>query len=201
MPTTIVAESRQANGSRAAGRLRTEDKIPGVIYGHGMDPVSVTVHRRDLRLALSGPAGVNAVVELNVGGKVHATVVKELQRHKVRRNVTHVDFQVVNMDEEITVDVPIVLHGEAKAVLNEGGMVDPAVDTLPIVTTPRNIPSEIAVDISGMQPGDVIRVSDLTLPAGTSTTVDAETPVVTVVMARGTAPTGEAAEDTPAAEA
>ena len=162
MPTTIVAEARQANGSRAAGRLRTEDKIPGVIYGHGMAPVSVVVHRRDLRLALSGPAGVNAVVELKVGDKTHATVVKELQRHRVRRNVTHVDFQVVNMDEEITVDVPIVLHGEAKAVVNEGGMVDPAIDTLPIVTTPRNIPSEISVDISAMEPGDVIRVSDLT---------------------------------------
>ena len=144
-----------------------------------------------------GPAGVNAVVELKVGDKTHATVVKELQRHRVRRNVTHVDFQVVNMDEEITVDVPIVLVGEAKAVLAEGGMVDAAVDTLPIVTTPRHIPNEITIEISEMQPGDVIRVADITLPAGTSTSADPDTPVVTVLISRAaieTAAEGEAGE-------
>ena len=187
MPTTIVAEPRQANGSRAAQRLRAQEQIPAVVYGHGMAPVSVTVDRRDLRLALSGAAGVNAVVELNVAGTVHPTVVKELQRHKVRRHVTHVDFIVVRMDEEITVDVPIVLRGEAKAVLAEGGLVDAAVDTLPIVTTPRNIPTEIAIDVSEMQVGDVIRVSDLTLPTGTTTTADPESPVVTVLITRAAA--------------
>lgn len=201
MPSTIVAETRQAKGSRAANRLRLEEKIPGVIYGHGMDPISVTVNRRDLRLALSGPAGLNAVVEVEVAGKTHATVVKDLQRHRVRRNVTHIDFQVVSLDEEITVDVPVVLHGEARAVLAEGGMVDPAVDTLPIVTTPRRIPSEISIDISEMQLGDIIRVGDLTLPAGATTTLDPETPVVTVILSRsavaageGTAPVEGAAE-------
>ena len=199
MPTTIVAQAREASGSRAASRLRTQEKIPAVVYGHGMDPVSVTVDRRDLRLALSGPAGVNAVVELNVAGKIHPTVVKELQRHKVRRNVTHVDFLVVQMDQEITVDVPVVLYGEAKAVLAEGGLVDPAVDTLPIVTTPRSIPTEIAIDISGMQLGDVIRVADVVLPAGTSTLADPDAPVVTVLLTRAAA--AEAAtEDAEGAE-
>lgn len=192
MPSTIVAETRQPKGSRAANRLRLEEKIPGVIYGHGMDPISVTVNRRDLRLALSGPAGLNAVVEVEVAGKTHATVVKDLQRHRVRRNVTHIDFQVVSLDEEITVDVPVVLHGEARAVLAEGGMVDPAVDTLPIVTTPRRIPSEISIDISEMQLGDIIRVGDLTLPAGATTTLDPETPVVTVILSRSAVAAGEA---------
>ncbi len=187
MPTTIVADPREASGSRAANRLRNEDRIPAVVYGHGMTPVSITIARRDLRLALTGPAGVNAVVELDIAGKKHATVVKELQRHKVRRNVTHVDFIVVNMDEEITVDIPVVLHGEAKAVLNEGGIVDPSVDTLPIITTPRNIPTEIAIDITDMKPGDTIRVADITLPAGTSTAADPDLLVVSVLMSRASA--------------
>lgn len=200
MPTTIVAEAREASGSRAANRLRNEDKIPAVVYGHGMAPVSITVARRDLRLALSGPQGVNAVVELEISGKKHATVVKELQRHKVRHNVTHVDFIVVNMDEEITVDVPVVLHGEAKAVLNEGGIVDPAVDTLPIVTTPRNIPTEIAIDITDMQVGDTIRVADITLPKGTSTAADPELLVVSVLMSRASAAAGGAEGEAEAAE-
>ncbi len=195
MPTTISAEPRVASGSRAANRLRGEDKIPGVIYGHGMDPVLVAVSRRDLRTALSGAAGSNTVLDLKVGGTVHSTVIKEMQRHKVRHQVTHIDFQVVRMDEEITVDVKIVLHGEAKAVLNDGGLVDPSVDTLPIVTTPRNIPTEIAIDISAMQVGDVIRVSDLTLPAGVTTSADPDMPVVTVLITRAAvAAEGEAAE-------
>jgi len=194
---TLAAEARVVGSSRAANRLRAEERIPGVVYGQGISPLTVVVDRRELRHALSGPAGINAVVQLSVGGKTHPTVVKELQRHKVRRTVTHVDFLVVNMDEEITVDVPIVLVGEAKAVLAEGGMVDAAVDTLPILTTPRNIPNEITIEISDMQPGDVIRIADLTLPAGTSTSADPDTPVVTVLISRAgveAAAEGEAAE-------
>jgi large subunit ribosomal protein L25 len=195
---TLAADSRVAGGSRTANRLRAQERIPGVVYGQGISPIAVVVDRRELRHALSGPAGINAVVQLAVGGKTHPTVVKELQRHKVRRSVTHVDFLVVNMDEEITVDVPVVLVGEAKAVLAEGGMVDAAVDTLPIVTTPRHIPNEIAIEISEMQPGDVIRVADITLPAGTSTSADPDTPVVTVLISRAAieaeAAEGEAAE-------
>lgn len=194
MPTSIAAEPRTVAGSRAANRLRGADKIPAVIYGHGMDPVHVAVNRRDLRVALSGAAGLNTVLELKVEGKTHPTVIKELQRHKVRHTVTHIDFQVVRMDEEITVDVPIVLHGEAKAVVSEGGLVDPAIDTLAIVTTPRSIPTEIAVDISGMQMGDIIRVGDLVLPAGTSTTADPETPVVTIIVSRAAVAAEGAAE-------
>lgn len=194
---TLAAEPRVVGSSRAANRLRAEERIPGVVYGQGISPMAVVVDRRELRHALSGPAGINAVVQLAVGDKTHPTVVKELQRHKVRRTVTHVDFLVVNMDEEITVDVPIVLVGEAKAVLAEGGMVDAAVDTLPILTTPRHIPNEITIEISEMQPGDVIRVSDITLPAGTSTSADPDTPVVTVLISRAaieTAAEGEAGE-------
>lgn len=195
MPTTIAAEPRVANGSRAAGRLRAEERIPGVIYGHGMEPITVSVNRRELRIALSGAAGSNTVLDLNVAGTVHSAVIKEMQRHRVRHNVTHIDFQVVRMDEQITVDVPIVLHGEAKAVVSEGGLVDPSIDTLPVVTTPRNIPTEIAVDISAMQLGDVIRVADLALPAGVTTSADPEMAVVTVLVTRAAvAAEGEAAE-------
>jgi large subunit ribosomal protein L25 len=197
---TLAAEPREVAGSRAANRLRAEERIPGVVYGHGMDPLHVVINRRDLRLALSGPAGVNAVVQLQLSGKTHPTVVKELQRHKVRHNVTHVDFIVVNMDEEITVDVPVVLVGEAKAVLNDGGIVDASVDTLPIVTTPRNIPNEISIDISEMVPGDVIRVADITLPAGTSTLADPESPVVTTMMSRASVEAAIAEGEATAAE-
>ena len=175
---TLVAETGRPTGSRPTGRLRRTGKVPGVLYGHGMAPIALAVDRRELRHALTGDAGVNAVVQLKVDGTTHPTVVKELQRHPVRHTVTHVDFIVVRMDEEITVDVPIVLEGEPKQVLSEGGVVEHQLSALAVITTPRDIPTHLTVDISGLAIGDVIRVGDLTLPRGVTTDVDPEAPVV-----------------------
>ena len=120
MSTVLVAETGRATGSANSRRLRREDHIPGVVYGHGMDPISISVVRRDLRLALSGPAGVNTVIDLTVDGKVYPAIVKDLQRHPVRRNVSHIDFIQVDLNEEITIAIPLRLEGEAKAVIDEG---------------------------------------------------------------------------------
>ncbi len=126
MPQTVlVANTGRPIGSAASRRLRAADTIPGVLYGHGMTPVSVSVGRRDLRLALSGAAGVNTVLDLTVDGTVYPAIVKEIQRHPVRRTVAHVDFIQVNLDETITVSVPLRLEGEAVAVAAGGGLVDP----------------------------------------------------------------------------
>jgi large subunit ribosomal protein L25 len=176
---TLLADTGRPTGSGAAGRLRAAGKIPAVVYGHGMTPLSIAVDRRALRGALTGPAGLNALITLQVGDTQHATVVKELQRHPVRRNVTHVDFQVVSLTEEITIEVPLTLIGEATQVQREGGVVEHGLVTLTVVTTPRDIPGEITIDVSGLQVGDIIRVGDLTLPPGCSTPLDPETPVVT----------------------
>jgi len=198
---SVAAEVGRPTGSGAARRLRAADKVPGVVYGQGVDPMSVVVERRALRHALSGAAGLNAVITLNVGGRSHPTVVKELQRDPIRRAVTHVDFLVVNLDEEIEIEVPIVLVGEAKAVEDENGLVDPALNSLTVRCTPRLIPNEISIDITAMTIGDVIRVADLVLPEGATCPLDPDTAVVTAVGTRATiepsateaAPEGEAA--------
>jgi len=185
MPQTVlVANTGRPTGSAASRRLRAQDHIPGVLYGHGMAPVSVTVGRRDLRLALSGGAGVNTVLDLTVDGRVYPAIVKDIQRHPVRRTVAHVDFIQVNLDEEITVSVPLRLEGEAAAVAAGGGLVDPAVDSIEVTTTPRHIPDEFLVDVSGMDMDTVIRLSDIPMPAGVAATGDPETPVVTVLTMR-----------------
>ena len=119
--TVLVANTGRPTGSAAARRMRHEDVIPAVLYGHGMTPVSVAVGRRDLRLALSGAAGVNTVLDLTVDGKVYPAIVKDLQRHPVRRTVSHVDFIQVNLDETITVSVPLRLEGEAEAAAEAEG--------------------------------------------------------------------------------
>jgi large subunit ribosomal protein L25 len=165
-----------------------------VIYGQGMEPVSVIVDRRDLRIALSGAAGSNTILEIKVDGNVYPAVVKDMQRHPVRRTVAHVDFLRINMSEELTIAVPVRLVGEAKAVVSEGGLVDPSQDTIDIVTTPANMPSEITIDISAMQPGDVIRLGEIVLPTGTRALGDADLPIVTAIA-------GSKAEAAPAAPA
>ena len=194
MSTTLVATSGRVSGSAEARRIRREEKIPAVIYGQGMEPVSVIVDRRDLRIALSGAAGSNTILEIKVDGNVYPAVVKDMQRHPVRRTVAHVDFLRINMSEELTIAVPVRLVGEAKAVVSEGGLVDPSQDTIDIVTTPANMPSEITIDISGMQPGDVIRLGEIVLPAGTRALGDADLPIVTAIA-------GSKAEAAPAAPA
>jgi large subunit ribosomal protein L25 len=195
MSTVLVAETGRATGSANSRRLRREDHIPGVVYGHGMDPISISVVRRELRLALSGPAGVNTVIDLTVDGKVYPAIVKELQRHPVRRNVSHIDFIQVDLNEEILIAIPVRLEGEAKAVIDEGGLVDPAVDTIEVRTTPRSIPNEIVIDITDMTMDSVITLADIKLPAGVTATADPETAIVTVLITREEElPEGEAAE-------
>ncbi len=179
--TTLVAQTGRQTGSPASRRLRSTDSIPAVLYGQGMAPVSVAVGRRDLRLALSGPAGFNTVLQLEVDGKIYPAVIKDVQRHPVKRNVAHLDFLQIDMKELLTVSVPLRLEGEAKAVAAQGGLVDPSVDTIDVECTPDNMPNEFVVDISNMQPGDVIRLSELVMPLGVTALGDPEMAVVTAL--------------------
>lgn len=191
--TTLVATTGRATGSSASRRLRAEGHIPGVLYGHGMTPLSLTVERRDLRVALSGPAGVNTILSLKIDGTSYNAVIKEMQRHPVKRTVNHVDFLQVNMNEEITVNIPLRLEGEAKAVLAAGALVDPAVDTIEVLTTPNNMPDEFLIDITDMQPDQVIRLADVPMPTGVTPTGDPDMPVVTVLLTSVVStPAGEA---------
>ena len=179
--TTLTATPRTGSGTPMARRLRAEGHIPGVLYGRGMEPISVTVERREFRLALSGPAGANTVLALQVGGTSYPAVVKEMQRHPIRRTVNHIDFLQVNMNEEITVHIAVRLEGESKAVAAAGGLVDPAVDTLEVSCTPTNMPNEFVIDITDMQPDTVIRLSEIPMPKGVTPLGDPDMAVVTVL--------------------
>lgn len=185
--TTLVAEPREQKGSRPSRRARVQGRIPAVLYGHGIDPISISVDGRELRHALHGEAGANTLLSLKIGAETHLALARQLQRHPVRNTVIHVDFQVVSRTERISVDVPIVLTGEAKAVTNADGMVEQAIHTLAVQAAASDIPNQIEVDISGLQVGDSIRVGDLQMPSGASTEVDPEEPVVTALSAAATA--------------
>ncbi len=182
--TILVAQSGRSTGSSNTRRLRAEDSIPAVVYGLGMDPLSISVVRRDLRVALSGTAGMNTILDLSIDGTVYPAIVKDVQRHPVRRNVAHVDFIQIDLDAELTVDVPVRLVGESKEVMAENGLVDLSMNEIEVVTTPRNIPDEIVIDVTNMTMDTTITVAEVPLPAGVRATADPELPVVTVLTMR-----------------
>ena len=182
--TVLNAEAGRNTGSASSRRLRRLDQIPAIVYGHGMDPLSVSVDRRELRVAVSGTAGLNTILDLTVAGDVYPSLIKDIQRHPVRRSIEHIDFIQVNLNEEITVAVPVRLEGEAKDVLQNSGLVDLAMTELEVVTTPRNIPDEFVIDVTEMTLDDVIRVADVPLPAGVIATAEEDAPVVTVLTMR-----------------
>lgn len=176
---TLHATPRPPQGTRPARRLRGEGKVPGVVYGLGADPITLTVEWRELRAALITEQGLNAVINLEIDGQRTPTLLKDMQRHAVRRNVLHVDFIRVDLDKTVDVEVPISLEGEAEAVNREGGVVDQVLTALLITAKPADIPSGLTVSITGLTIGDARRVSDISLPAGVTTPIDPDDPVVT----------------------
>lgn len=194
---TLEAEVGRAIGSRPTGRLRAAGRVPGVIYGHGTDPLPVSVDARDLRHALTTEAGLNQLLELIVDGQRHLTLARELQRHPVRNTVTHVDFLIVRRDEVISADVPITLVGEAKEVEVERGVLNHALTAITVHAVPTAIPNTFEVDISEMAIGDTIRVGDVRMPTGVTTDLD---PEEAIVVAAPSAVAAEVAEEEAAAE-
>ncbi len=182
--TLLTATAGRATGSANARRERSTDSIPAVVYGRGMDPISISVERRELRAALSGSAGMNTILDLTVDGTVYPAIVKELQRDPVRRTVQHIDFIQIDLSSEITVSVPVRLEGEAKAVKDENGLVDLARNEIEVSTTPRNIPDEIVIDVTDMTMDTTITIGDIPLPAGVAAVGDEDWTVVTVLTMR-----------------
>lgn len=193
--SVLIAESGRTTGSAESRRIRREDRIPAVVYGKGMEPISITIDRRDLRLALSGGAGMNTILDLTVDGTVYPSIVKEMQRHPVRRTVAHIDFIQIDLSQEITVSVPVRLEGEAKQVAMNNGLVDQQMMEIQVRTTPRNIPDELVIDINDMTNDTVITVADVALPSGVVAISAEDQTVVTVVTLRVAADEPAAAED------
>ena len=182
---TLTAEIGRELGTSATRRLRREGKIPAVVYGHGMDPVAVAVDGKSLRTALNGEAGTNQLLSLETGSETYLVLAKVLQRHPVRGTLQHVDFQVTGRDETVTVDVAVSIVGEALEVRHADGAVDQQLFSISVSARPGAIPTVLELDISAMVPGDILRVSDLMLPAGAVAETDPETAIAVAHVGRG----------------
>lgn len=177
MDVTLTVETGRPTGSRPASRLRAEGKVPGVVYGLGSEPVPVVVEWPELRRALTTEAGLNALISLTVDGNTNLSVVKELQRHPVRRNVTHVDFMLIDRDAPLAVDVPVSLVGTPTKLDAMKGMVDQFLHTLQVKAKPGEIPTQLEVSVDDLELGGQVKVGDVVLPAGVTCDLDPELPV------------------------
>jgi len=182
----LTASTDRVTGTRTSRRIRRDGRIPGVLYGLGAESVTIAVDWSDLRRALTTEAGVNAIIQLEVEGERHMSIVKDLQRHPVRRDVLHIDFLRIDPTRDVTVDVPIVMVGEARELIAADGMVDQNLFTLSVNAPPDRIPNELKIDISDLTVGDSIRVGDLALPVGVSTDMDPEEAVAVGTITRST---------------
>jgi large subunit ribosomal protein L25 len=177
--TALAVEGREAEGSRAARRLRRAGNVPGIVYGGGEDPVAFQVDARLLRNTL---AHAGAVLDLSIGGAGGTpVVVKELVRHPVSGAMMHIDLLRVRLDQAISATVVLDLVGAEDAPgVKEGGVLEQVTRELNIEALPTDIPDSIQYDVSGVSIGDTITLESITAPRGVTLTDDPETVVATV---------------------
>lgn len=182
----IQAEVRTEFGKGAARRIRRENKIPAVVYGHGNEPVHLTLPGHDTMMAIKH-GGANAVLELEFDGQSQLALTKQVQVDPVRRVLEHVDFVAVKRGEKVTVDVPVHVVGDAVS----GTLVVTENATVQVEAEATHIPEQFEVSIEGAEAGTQFLAGQIALPSGVTLLTDAETLVVNV--------TEQAAEE-PAAE-
>ena len=181
---TLSAATDRVHGSASSRRLRIAGSIPAVVYGEGITPVPVAVNAKEFRTAVSGEQGLNSLINLEVAGKTYTVLARELQRHKVRGTVAHIDFQVVDPNKPVVAEVPLHVIGDAVEVRHADWEVDQQLFNIEVKARPSDIPTFINVDISELKPSGAIRISDLTLPAGVEATADAHLAVVATFAGR-----------------
>jgi len=192
---SFSATSRENTGKGAARTLRRQGQVPAVIYGHGREPLSLTLNARDLDKMLGNIQAESTVIEVTVGGQTAKTLIREIQRHPIKRQILHVDFQALVAGEKVTVNIPIVLVGIPEGVRLEGGVLDQTLRELEIEVDPSNIPDHFELDVTNMVIGDSLHVSDIKKPDGVEILDDPETSVAVLAAPRAVI------EETPAAEA
>jgi large subunit ribosomal protein L25 len=178
--TKLKATLRDGGGKGSARKLRASGLVPGILYGHGMDPLKVAVDGRELYHVLHTGAGSNVLVDLQVGKDRHLAMPREIQRDHVRGQFLHIDFLAVRRDEKITVDVPVHLVGESHGV-KEGGVVEHHLWDLKVECLPTNVPESIEADITDLGIGDSLSISDIKVPQGATILTSSEETIVSVV--------------------
>ena len=165
----LDASVRTDLGKGASRRLRREDKLPGIIYGGEEAPVSITLDHNKVNNSADFEAFYSHVLEINLDGKVVEVLVKDMQRHPFKPKITHIDFQRVIAGQDVHTNVPLHFVNEEKsAAVKAGGIAEHHVTEIEVTCLPKYLPEFIEVDMAGVEMGQTLHLSDLTLPAGVS---------------------------------
>ncbi|GAA3849587.1 50S ribosomal protein L25/general stress protein Ctc [Streptomyces sp. NPDC003631] len=191
----IAAETRSEFGKGAARRIRRDSKVPGVLYGHGSEPLHLTLPGHELLLALRTP---NVLISLDIDGKSNELAIpKAVQRDPLKGFLEHVDLLLVKRGEKVTVEVPVQAEGELAP---GGNLLEHVLAALPVEAEATHIPEAVTVSVEGLQAGASIHAKDIVLPSGVTLAVDEDAVVLQVLAAQAEeAPEGESAEGEEAA--
>lgn len=186
----IAAETRTEFGKGAARRIRRDSKVPGVLYGHGSDPLHLTLPGHELLLALRTP---NVLIALDIDGKTNELAIpKAVQRDPLKGFLEHVDLLLVKRGEKVTVEVPVVAEGELAA---GGNLLEHVLNALPVEAEATHIPESVTVSVEGLEAGASVLAKDIKLPKGTTLAVEEDAVVLQVLAAQAEeAPEGEETE-------
>jgi large subunit ribosomal protein L25 len=190
MEVTLRAETGRSQGSRPSRRLRRTGRVPAVVYGKDIETQAIAVDSRELYGVLRTEAGLNALINLEIeGGGNQLTMAKVVERHPVRGEIIHVDFVTISLTEKTRADVLLDLQGDPVGV-REGGIVETINNSVLVEALPTEIPTSIVIDVSELNVGDTLRISDLPAIEGVEYLDDVDEPLITVVL-----PAAEIAEE------
>ena len=196
----ISATARQDRGKGPARRARREGRIPAVVYGPEIEPMSLEIDEKDLRVALKAARGGGAsIFNLDVNGQQNKVVLREIQRDPVTSKVVHVDFHAISMNKPIHISIPIHFKGLPRGVKTDGGIMQTTLREIKVSCLPSDIPEDVMVDVSDLGIGDSVHVEDIDIPnvrvleEGHRTVVVISAP--TVVKAATVAAEGEEAAE------
>lgn len=196
----LPAETRERAGKGASRALRREGRTPAVIYGGNQDPVAIHVEEKELRRQLGTGHFFNSIVELTVGGETVRTLPKDVAFHPVSERPLHADFLRISADAPVEVSVPVVFINEAKSPgLKKGGVLNIVRHELELICEADKIPDDIAVDVAGVDVGDSIHISSVTLPAGSRSAITDRDFTIATIVAPSALKSSEGDNETPAA--
>ncbi len=185
--TSIEVSPRDQTGKNANRRARVSGAIPAVVYGGGKESVAIQVDRKTLIDTLKGHAGENPILLLKLGDKERHAMVRDMQRDPATRQVIHIDFQRVLMDQKIRVAVPVEIVGTAYGVKTEHGVLDFVTREVEVECLPASIPKHIDLDVTELRVGQHIEAKDLVLPEGVALLEEGDKVVVSLHHARAEA--------------
>ena len=155
MATTLEAELREETGKGAGRRLRATGRVPGILYGHNMEPLKLSISGQDLLHLFHASGGASMVLDLKVDGATHLSIPREIQRDHIHGRYIHIDFLAVRRDERITLAVEVYAIGEAPGV-KAGGVIEHHLRDVEIETLPSDIPERLELDVSALEIGDML---------------------------------------------